>query len=87
MGIIEFKSFGERAAEGIADADQERIFESYHSNRTHGVGLGLALVRQIVNAHRGRIEVDSAPSGGARFRVSFPQAKSEPPRQAESLTA
>jgi signal transduction histidine kinase len=68
--------------DGIRPADRNQVFESYHSSRTHGVGLGLALVRQIVDGHRGRIEVDSPPGRGATFRVSFPRIHSEPPMKA-----
>ena len=39
-----------------------------------GVGLGLAIVAEIVRVHSGEIDVDRAPIGGARFRVHFPQA-------------
>jgi signal transduction histidine kinase len=39
-----------------------------------GVGLGLAIVAEILRVHSGRIDVDSAPMGGARFSVQLPQA-------------
>ena len=37
-----------------------------------GTGIGLALVRQIVDAHDGTIEIESGDLGGATFRVTFP---------------
>ncbi|WP_332827844.1 hybrid sensor histidine kinase/response regulator [Ramlibacter sp.] len=61
---------------GIAQADQERIFEQFE--RTEGVtqiaglGLGLYIARQIVQAHQGRLEVRSAPGDGAEFILSLP---------------
>jgi signal transduction histidine kinase len=37
-----------------------------------GSGLGLALVKEVVEAHQGYIEVDSEPGSGTRFTLSFP---------------
>ncbi|MFL6336767.1 MAG: sensor histidine kinase [Pyrinomonadaceae bacterium] len=45
--------------------------------RGRGTGLGLFIVRQVVNEHGGRIEVESAPGRGARFRLTFPSAAAE----------
>jgi signal transduction histidine kinase len=54
-------------------ADEKRVlFDTFYSSRPHGVGLGLALVQQIVGAHGGQVEVDSEPGKGAIFRVSVP---------------
>ena len=44
----------------------------FYSERTHGAGIGLALVRQIVDAHGGSIEIQSERDQGATFIVSFP---------------
>lgn len=57
---------------GIASDEQSRLFETFYSKRPQGVGIGLALVHQIVNAHAGTIEVESAPGQGATFRVRLP---------------
>jgi two-component system sensor histidine kinase PilS (NtrC family) len=56
---------------GIPAEVEARLFETFFSNRAHGVGLGLALVRQIVDAHGGEIDVDNRPGEGATFRVRF----------------
>jgi two-component system sensor histidine kinase PilS (NtrC family) len=56
---------------GIAQADRERIFDMFFTKRTHGVGIGLALVKQIVDAHGARIDVDSTEGRGSLFRVRF----------------
>lgn len=46
--------------------------ESSRSRRTGGAGLGLAVVRNLVEAHRGTIAIEDAPTGGARFVVRLP---------------
>ena len=62
---------------GVPAADQERIFERFtrldnsRSRATGGAGLGLAIAKEIVEAHRGRIVVES-DSRGARFVVRLP---------------
>jgi two-component system sensor histidine kinase MtrB len=62
---------------GISAEDQRRLFEPFRrvgpSQQTvPGLGLGLFVVSRIVAAHGGRIEVESKPSQGARFRVHLP---------------
>jgi len=57
---------------GIDPAQRERIFDLYYSERTHGAGIGLALVRQIIDAHNGSIDVQSSPARGATFTVTLP---------------
>jgi two-component system sensor histidine kinase PilS (NtrC family) len=58
---------------GIDPAQRERIFDMFYSERTHGAGIGLALVRQIVDAHGGTIEAVSNEDAGATFRVTLPK--------------
>jgi PAS domain S-box-containing protein len=61
---------------GIAPADQARIFERFEravsSHHYGGLGLGLWIARQIVEAHGGRIRVSSKPGQGAEFTVRLP---------------
>ena len=57
---------------GISDANQAHIFEPFFTQRAGGVGLGLAVVRQIVQAHGGDIRYSSSPFGGAQFTISLP---------------
>lgn len=58
---------------GIADAMHGAIFESFVTTKSHGMGLGLPIVRAIVEAHGGRIAVSSPPGGGASFTVTLPR--------------
>lgn len=54
---------------GIAGADLARVFLPFHTTKVTGSGLGLAVVQRIVDAHEGRVTVESAPGAGATFRV------------------
>jgi PAS domain S-box-containing protein len=62
---------------GIAPPDRERIFERYtrvgSRNDVAGLGIGLHIVRQIVDLHGGRLEVKSAPGFGSAFIVELPR--------------
>ena len=59
---------------GIAEGDHERIFEPFFTTKTDGkgTGLGLPIVRNIVEAHQGQIAVGRSELGGAAFRVTLP---------------
>jgi len=61
---------------GIGAEEQPRIWErSYRGDRSRsqrGLGLGLSLVKAVVEAHRGRVSVTSAPGRGSRFTVRLP---------------
>jgi signal transduction histidine kinase len=59
---------------GIPEPLRGRVFEPFFTTRDKGTGLGLAVARQIVEAHAGRIEVGERPGGGALFRISLPAA-------------
>ena len=69
----------EDTGSGIPEELRERVFEPFfrvdksRSRELGGVGLGLALVREIVRVHDGSITVKSSPSGGTVFCVSFTQ--------------
>jgi signal transduction histidine kinase/CheY-like chemotaxis protein len=63
---------------GISPADQEVIFDEFKQvgaigERQAGTGLGLALARRLVEAHGGRIDLESELGKGSRFTVTFPQ--------------
>lgn len=61
---------------GVPSSEREAIFRRLYrsdSSRTlRGFGLGLSLVKAIIEAHGGAVKVDEAPGGGARFRVELP---------------
>jgi signal transduction histidine kinase len=63
---------------GIDAASQARIFERFArgdpmvSRETDGLGLGLWIVKSLVEMHRGRISIDSAPGQGTTIRLAFP---------------
>jgi signal transduction histidine kinase len=65
---------------GIPEADRERVFDSFFrlhrdvESRTSGSGIGLAVVRQLARLHEGDARVETAPGGGARIVVEFPDA-------------
>jgi signal transduction histidine kinase len=59
---------------GIPPEMTERIFNPFFTTKTQGSGLGLAMVRKVVDAHDGYIDVSSAPGQGTRFRVLLPLA-------------
>ncbi|HXM37277.1 MAG TPA: HAMP domain-containing sensor histidine kinase [Gemmatimonadales bacterium] len=57
---------------GIPAELRQRVFEPYFTTKTDGTGLGLALVRSTLEAHRGTIAVTETPGGGATFAIVFP---------------
>lgn len=63
---------------GVEPADQGRIFERFYraSSAVHrpGFGLGLPIVRDLVQAHGGRVDMTSVPGAGSTFRISLPRA-------------
>ncbi len=62
---------------GIPSAERARVFEAFFFKREGGIGLGLAIVQGIINAHHGQIDVGESPLGGALFRFHLPRQQSE----------
>ena len=57
---------------GISDEMRSRIFEQFFTTKPEGLGMGLAIVRSIVEEHAGTIEAENAEGEGARFHFTLP---------------
>lgn len=57
---------------GIETAQIKRIFEPFYTTKTHGTGLGLAVVKSVANSHKGSLAVHNLPAGGACFVMCLP---------------
>ncbi|HVH35796.1 MAG TPA: ATP-binding protein, partial [Tahibacter sp.] len=57
---------------GLPEGFGERWYEPYTSSKSRGTGLGLAVVKKIVEEHGGSIRADNRPDGGASFRLRLP---------------
>ena len=88
-GRITLRARGEGAAvrfevedtgAGIAAAVKPRIFDPLFTTKApgYGTGLGLPIVRDVVMAHGGSVEVDSEEGRGARFAIVLPSRSAEP---------
>lgn len=71
---------------GISKAEQKHIFDKFYrvtsenlAHKAKGSGVGLSIVKQIVEAHEGRITVKSKPGEGSSFRLYFPVMKTSIP--------
>jgi len=59
---------------GIAQGDRDKIFLPFFTTKPSGTGLGMSIVKKIVDLHGGDIAIDSVPAGGTRVRISLPAA-------------
>ncbi len=57
---------------GVSAPMRDRVFDPYVTTKSEGTGLGLALVRQTVETHGGKVRVAETPGGGATFEVTLP---------------
>jgi C4-dicarboxylate-specific signal transduction histidine kinase len=63
---------------GISETTRQRLFEQFFTTKEEGLGMGLAIVRSIVEAHGGSITVENAEGGGARFSFRLPVEEGVP---------
>ncbi|MEL6675986.1 MAG: ATP-binding protein [Bacteroidota bacterium] len=78
---------------GLSIEAQEKVFDRFFQGDEHqeGVGIGLALTRELVELHQGNISVESQPGAWTQFvaeipvgQASYPEAVSQPPRSVEA---
>ena len=62
-----------------------RIFEPYVTTKAKGTGLGMPIVKKIVDEHQGTIEIRNAPEGGARICIRLPLAKEEEAKHGNNI--
>ena len=69
---------------GIPEELRATVFDPFFTTKQRGTGLGLAVTREIVDAHGGAITCEARPTGGTRFRIHLPEAPQEPTLLAEA---
>jgi signal transduction histidine kinase len=69
---------------GIPDEELAYVFESFHSGPSRGgTGIGLTIVKRIVEAHGGAVSAENVPGGGASFRLRLAVQGPPPPPATE----
>ena len=58
--------------EGISSENMPRIYDPYFTSKPAGTGLGLAVVQKIMDAHGGRVQIESRAGAGTKVVLSFP---------------
>jgi PAS domain S-box-containing protein len=62
---------------GIREDARERLFEQFFTTKNEGLGMGLAIVRSIIESHGGQIAAENVDGGGAKFYFTLPNADGE----------
>jgi len=63
---------------GIERSQVGQVFDAFYTTKADGLGMGLAIVKSIVEAHGGRVEARNNPEGGATFSVALPTGQEGP---------
>ena len=61
----------------IGAHERDRIYYPFYTTKKQGSGVGLSMAKKIISSHRGLIDVDDAPGGGAQFTVRLPMILEE----------
>ena len=62
---------------GFDPCQAQQLMEAFYTTKSHGTGLGLAVVQAVVKAHGGDFELIAAPHGGAEARIVLPMARTD----------
>ena len=71
---------------GVPMALRQKIFEPFYTTKTHGTGLGLAVVKSVVNAHKGQLGVTNLEGQGACFTLTLPVTATQPSSFSPAIT-
>jgi signal transduction histidine kinase len=93
QAIIEVRAVAPRPGEvevsvrdhgkGVPEPHLHRLFDSFFSTKAHGLGLGLSIVRSLIETHGGHVVAGNHPDGGALFRFTIPTLPA--PREAAAI--
>lgn len=64
---------------GLPECEAERVFQPFFTTKPQGLGIGLAITRSIVEAHRGRLWAEANPGAGTVFHLELPALSSSQP--------
>ena len=67
---------------GMGPEQREKVFLPFFTTKPTGTGLGMAIVKKIMDLHNGEIEIDSLPGGGTAVRLVIPRAAQAAPAPA-----
>jgi signal transduction histidine kinase len=84
-GTVEI-AVGDRGS-GIRPEELPHLFDSFFTTKPHGMGLGLAITRSIVEAHGGTLRAENRADGGAIFRIVLPRGVAEAASRASTSDA
>jgi len=67
---------------GLPKDRPEKVFDHFFTTKQQGMGMGLTIVRSIIESHDGKISAENAPDGGAHFFFTLPAVRLQPKKQA-----